>query len=99
MLAFFNYTNRGKKMKITKPQIESIKELKKRGGQVLTSQWVNGHGNYITRRAIPPFSDRIERSEKSKYPKRIQKLFKQHPKCQAVIAITNMRTVNKLLSA
>ncbi len=85
--------------KITKSQIEALAELKRRGGAVITSQWINGNGRYTTRRAIPPHCDRIPRwLWSSRYPTRIKKVFQKHPKCEAVIAITNMRAVNKILA-
>jgi len=31
------------------------------------------------------------------YPERIKRMFKLHPRCKAVIAITDMRTANRLL--
>ena len=33
----------------------------------------------------------------TKVPQRIKQVFKRHPKCEAVIAITNMRAVNKTI--
>jgi len=86
--------------KITKSQIEALAELKRRGGAVITSQWANGNGRYTTRRSIPPFCKRIERWAAwfPNYPQRIKRVFRKHPRCEAVIAITNMRAVNKILA-
>ena len=86
-------------MKITKPQLESLAYLKQCGGAVLTSEWVNGSGRYTTKRAIPPCCKRVERWAAwfPEYPERIKRMFKLHPRCKAVIAITDMRTANRLL--
>tara|TARA_R100001594_G_scaffold70765_1_gene105225 strand:- start:2386 stop:2709 length:324 start_codon:yes stop_codon:yes gene_type:complete len=86
-------------MKITKPQIKNIMELKKRGGAVMTSEWTTGSGRHTKRRSVPPYCQRISRFEAhyEKYPKRILSVFEKHPRCEAVIAITNMRRVNALI--
>jgi hypothetical protein len=86
-------------MKVTKTQLSMISELKQRGGAVISSRWTTGHGRFTSLRAIPPFCKRIERWAGwfPKYPKRIRDVFKRHPRCKAVIAIVDMRSVNKLL--
>ena len=83
---------------MNKTQRESLLALHKRGGLVPASEWVNGSGRYITKRAIPPHCERIERRDARKYPKRIQSLFDKRPRLQAVVAITNMRAANKELA-
>jgi len=87
-------------MKITKPQIEALYELKIRApgnGAVVTSEWTTGRGRWIRRRAVPPFCKRIERSQAANYPKRIRQTFYNRPQCQAIIAIVDMRNANKTL--
>ena len=84
-------------MKITKTQLSNLAEINERGGVILASKWVTGRGRYVTKRAIPPFCDRIEHGQAYKFPKWIQKFFEKHPRCKAVIAITNLRAANKLL--
>lgn len=87
---------------MTRVQADALEELRERGGAVITSEWVNGHGNYITRRAVPLFSDRIDRAAAmrlgTKLPRRIRRVFDAHPRCEAVIAITDMRGANKALA-
>lgn len=87
---------------MTRAQATSLRELRARGGAVITSEWSNGHGNYITRRAVPLFSARIDRSSAmrlgTKLPRRIRRVFEAHPRCEAVVAITNMRGANKALA-
>ena len=85
-------------MRITKPQMDNLAIIHRYGGAVLTSQWTNGSGRYITRKAVPPFCERVERYNAENFPKRIQRLFKIHPKCKAVIPITNMRAANRALA-
>ena len=83
--------------KLTRVQLKSLREIHHFGGALITSFWTNGSGRYVTTRTIPPFCERIERSSSGNYPKRIQKVFNAHPRCKAVIAITNMRSANKEL--
>ena len=82
--------------KVTKPQLDALRIIKDCGGAVLTSHWTYGNGRYITKRPVPPHCERVTRYT-SNMPKRILNMFKTHPRCEAVIAITNMRAVNKLL--
>jgi|18_taG_2_1085343.scaffolds.fasta_scaffold08347_3 hypothetical protein len=86
-------------MKVTKTQLSAIAEIKQQGGAVLTSEWVSGNGRFTTKRAIPPCCERIEKRSSwfPKYPQRIKRKFTKHPRCQALIAITDMRTANRLL--
>ncbi len=84
-------------MKPNKRQLEAIAQLKSYGGAVITSQWTNGSGRYTTCRAVPPYCERVPRWAAYFQPERIKRVFRKHPKCEAVIAITNMRAVNKLL--
>jgi len=81
-----------------RPQLEALRQLKQyNDGVVLTSEWTNGRGMYCTRKAVPPFCERIERHRAYKYPQRIKRMFRLHPRAQAVIAIVNMRAANKAL--
>ena len=84
-------------MKITKSQIKALAELKRIGGAVMTSEWTTGSGRYTSLRSIPPFCHRIERWGAWRQPERINKVFRKHPRCQAVIAITDMLGANKIL--
>ena len=85
-------------MNITKRQFDAIRELHSRGGAVLTSEWVNGSGAHTTRRVVPPYCERIVRGIADCYPRRIRLMFERHPRALAVVAIVNMRAVNKLLN-
>tara|TARA_R110002110_G_scaffold166862_2_gene367735 strand:- start:166 stop:447 length:282 start_codon:yes stop_codon:yes gene_type:complete len=84
--------------KVTKTQLAAIRIIKDCGGAVLTSHWTNGNGRYITKRAVPPHCERVTRYTPN-MPKRVTDVFKRHPRCEAVIAITNMRAVNKLFKS
>ena len=83
----------------TTVQRASLKALLDMGGAVITSEWTNGTGRYTTRRALPPFCKSIPRYLAAHYPARIQKVFRAHPRCHAVIAVTNMRAANRVLRA
>jgi hypothetical protein len=84
-------------MKITTQQLANLLALFERGGCAITSEWVNGDGRYTTRKAIPPFCERIERTALTEgHPERIRRMFRKR-KCRAVIAITRMRAAKKVL--
>jgi hypothetical protein len=84
--------------KLTKPQLAALSILE-RWGPVLTSQWTTGSGRWTRSRVIPPYCQKIYRDEAAKYPARIRKTFTDSPRCQAVIAIVNMRAAKKALKA
>ena len=83
--------------KTTYTQRYALKNLIDRGGAVMTSDWTTGAGRHTRARAIPPFCKRIFRSEAARYPARIKRVFAQHPRCQAVVAITDMRTARLVM--
>lgn len=85
-------------MKINKTQKAALWQIHRCGGAVMTSHWTNGIGRYTRSRAVPPFCKRIERYRAEDYPKRIQRVFRLHPRCQAVIAIVDMRAANRALA-
>jgi len=85
--------------KITKPQLAALADLKSRGGCVMASDWINGSGRYITAKTIPPFCKRIERYMGGpNLPARINRIFREHPRCHSVVAIIDMRSANKALA-
>jgi len=81
--------------KTTYDQRYALKDLMDRGGAVMTSEWTTGAGRHTRSRAIPPFCERIVREESALYPSRIKRVFAQHPRCRAVVAITDMRTARR----
>jgi hypothetical protein len=81
--------------KTTYDQRYALKDLMDRGGAVMTSDWTTGAGRHTRSRTIPPFCERIFREESARYPARIKRVFAQHPRCQAVVAITDMRTARR----
>ena len=88
---------------LNKSRLDSLWDLYKLGGAVMTSEWTTGnYSRHISRRAVPAFSRRIERYSdlpRAKLPRRITKVFEAHPRCQAVIAITDMRAAKRALKA
>ena len=84
--------------KPTKTQLKSLAELKRLGGAVMTSHWTNGIGRRTRKRAVPPFCDELSRWSYERLPKRIRRIFDQHPRCQYVVCITDMRGANRALS-
>ena len=83
--------------KPTKTQLQSLAELKRLGGAVMTSEWTNGRGRFTSKRAVPPFCDELSRWSYDRLPKRIRRIFDQHPRCQYVVCITDMRGANRAL--
>ena len=84
--------------KITYSQQYALKDLMAQGGAVMTSEWTTGAGRHTRPRIIPPFCERISRVDAARYPARIKRVFVQHPRCRAVVAITDMRTTNRVLN-
>ena len=82
---------------MTHNQKHALRQLMHR--PYLTSEWTNGAGKHTTRRAIPPYAERIERweLETRALPKRITSVFARHPRAQAIVAIINMRAARKAL--
>ena len=84
--------------KTTYTQRSALRQLMAQGGgAVMTSEWTTGTGQHTRARTIPPFCERIFRSEAAGYPVRIKRVFAQHPRCQAVVAIVDMRTANRVI--
>ena len=88
--------------KLTSVQIKNLLELKTRGGVVMTSRWVVGSGSYTSRKAVPPFSKRLEKSLAYLYPQHftpeVLEVFKKHPRCKAVVAITDKAAADKAIN-
>lgn len=85
-------------MKLNHHHAAALTELM--SGARMASDWINGSGHFISKRSIPPHAERIERRQLAtrKLPKRITKVFDAHPRCAAVIAITDMRVAKRALS-
>jgi len=77
--------------------IQGLRELRSYGGCVIASSWTTGSGKHTNIKTIPPCCKRIERWERSKYPKRIQDVFEQNPQAKAVVAIVDMWRAKQFL--
>ena len=88
-----------KGIRLSQSDIWRLSELHGMGGAVLTSEWVKGGSGRPVQRELPPFSERIPRAKSCQCPERIRRVFKKHPRAQAVVAITDCRSANKLLKA
>jgi|GEM_PF-4217372 len=75
----------------------NLRYLLRAGGQMMTSEFVSGHGRNAKILDLPRFCRQIHKDHAGRYPKRVQELFNQHPRCQYAIAITNMRAAKRLL--
>lgn len=80
---------------MNKVQRENLFQIYSRGGVVLVSEWTNGSGRFVTKKAIPPLCERVERRDAHKFSKRISSVFDERPKVQAVIAIMDMEEAKK----
>ena len=87
--------------KVRANQIESIREIVDAGGVIKSSDWVRGTGNFIKKRPLPPFCEEFEVGDiyklKGHSKKAAEKLLKTNPRVKRFIAVTNVRSVNKLL--
>ena len=77
---------------------ENLRLLMQAGGQMMSSKFVEGHKARTKRLPIPVFCEEIPRWAANQHPRRVQKLFNDHPRCQSVISITNMRAAKRLLA-
>jgi len=82
---------------LLKSQLGALQELLDAGGAVIGSRWTTGSGKHTSRRTIPPFCSRIPNWFAYNQPERIKKVFRRHPKCEYVIAVTDMRKARKAL--
>ena len=82
---------------MTRKERNGLRDLAARGGAVMTSEWTTGHSHRTRAREIPPHSEKVSAYGSRRMPKRIRRVFDAHPRCQFVIAITNMRAANREL--
>lgn len=89
------------KKKPTKTQIRMLDLLMSAGGCVMTSEWVNGCGKYRTKRAVPVFSEDMFLENACELPgfagRAARKVRKEHPRCQSVIIVTDIRAARRTL--
>lgn len=88
--------------KFNKDQAKNVKEIEDLGGAVLASNWITGSGNFISKRTIPPFCERMEMDHaltivRGVGLKTLKKIQKNHPKCKFVVAIVDLRGARKLI--
>ena len=79
--------------------IKNLRRLRDFGGCVMSSDFVEGHGKRTRSLEIPPYCEKIIRELYDYQPARIKRVFDAHPRCQAVVAIVDMRSANGLLNA
>lgn len=46
-------------MEYTKPQLANLAEILARGGVIPSSDWTSGRGRFTTKRALPPYCERL----------------------------------------
>ena len=79
--------------------IRNLRWLRNRGGCIISSEFVEGHGKRTRSLDIPPHCKKIIRELYAYQPARIKRVFDAPPRCQAVVAIVEMRRANGLLNA
>lgn len=82
-------------MKINHNQVQPLKEIYEAGGAVLAGAWVRGTGNYVSKRAIPPYCAEMNIHDailtlRGKAGKSVKAIKKAHPKARKVIVILDM---------
>lgn len=87
--------------KPTKTQVRMLEMLMTSGGCVMASEWVNGCGNFRTKRAVPVFSEDMFLEQACELPgaagQAARKLRKAHPRCKSVIIVTDIRAARRLM--
>ena len=87
--------------KPTKTQVRMLQVLVNSGGCVMSSEWVNGCGNFRTKRAVPVFSERLDLARACELPgaagQAARKLRRAHPRCETVVIVTDIRAARRLL--
>ncbi len=87
--------------KPTKTQIRMLEMLMNSGGCVMSSEWVNGCGNFRTKRAVPVFSEDLSLERACELPgaagQAARKVRKAHPRCQSVIIVTDIRAARRVM--
>lgn len=81
-----------------KNTLKNALEIENKGGAVLASTWVNGSGNYITRRPVPQFCREVEKRDVSTLPgktrRTAERLLKNHPRAQKLVCVVDRRGLN-----
>jgi hypothetical protein len=88
--------------KPNKRQVGSLAEIHDGDrGVCPSSEWTNGSGRYVTRRAVPPFCRLMRISEAMELPGEIgrqaRRLHKARPRVQKVVAIVDLRGARMVL--
>lgn len=81
--------------KVQQRQIREFRELIDCNGCVSVSEWVSGSGRFSSKKALPPFVDRIEKEgidgialkEMNDVQKKATVYFIEHPKRKAVLVM------------
>ena len=85
------------RVKPTKTQILAMREIyDTKFLAVPSSSWTTGSGQYTKSRAVPPFCEKIDRSDLGRkmidgYPRRIMRMFCENPRCRSIVAVVHAR--------
>lgn len=88
----------------TKPQIENLIQLLDRGGVVPSSEWTNGSGRFITKKALPPSASRMTIEDalgddeiRGEVRRNLERLHKRRPQLRRVVIITDLRAARAMV--
>ena len=81
--------------KFNKVQISNLEYVLRHGGVIPSSEWTNGSGRYVTRRALPPFCELIDvwdvRNLRGEVRRNADRLLRKRPRVQRLVVVTNLR--------
>ena len=94
--------NKMKERKLSQAQKDMLNCILTKGGVVASSDWTNGTGRYVTRRAVPRHCQLLTVTEASRLLKgSVRKAFlrltKARPRVEKVVACVNLRAANREL--
>ena len=82
-----------------KRTLENAIEIEDQGGAVPASYWVTGSGRYISRRPVPAYCAEVLARDignlKGKTRKTAEKLLRESPRIQKLIAVVDRRGLNR----
>ena len=85
----------------TRPQLEALAELMRRGGATASSDWTNGRRAQTTRRALPPFCKRVSAVAAQRLPgevgKAARRLLDARPGVRFLVVVDNLRAARAAL--
>ena len=90
------------KTPVTQAGLTRLADLMSRGGVVPASEWINGSGRYVSKRALPPFTVEIAARNaiwvRGEIGKRARKLLADRPRVTRLVVVTDLRAARAALA-